>query len=381
MSGHRMLCWALLTLVGTMVAACAGSDDSGGRHTGPSESPATATRPSQRAAELLLATQAASDGLVLVDPSRRSGSAVVDRVRVGAAPWDVEVTHDGDTAYVSTAEGLAVVDVAARRRTALVPYRHQPASVEHGEYRAGGMGLAVAPDGRRVYVAVHRGSGDDVLEVFDTAARRFVDEVPVGLRAFDVLVSADGTQVYTVDHDSFSVHVVDTVTLRARRIPVAPFGTAGGLGSWEKPHYAVIAPDGDLLLPYQGTVLVRLDPVSGTTTRRSMTANSHQHGVSLTQDGRLLVVGTGSFGNATGGPNLTVRDVATGAEHLVALDRPHETVVPWTDPRTGHLVAVLSGGYTRPGGFDGITLVDLSTDAVRQLRVPGLPQTLVRLPG
>jgi hypothetical protein len=56
-------------------------------------------------------------------------------------------------------------------------------------------------------------------------------------------------------------------------------------------------------------------------------------------------------------------------------------VVPWTDPRTGHLVAVLSGGYTRPGGFDGITLVDLSTDAVRQLRVPGLPQTLVRLPG
>ncbi len=339
------------------------------------EPTATTTDPAQP--RLLLATEAESDGLAVVDPTVREGSAVVARVVVGAAPWGV-ATH-GRTAYVATAQGVAVVDLDALVRTDLIPYRDTPDRVAYGEHRRGGMGIAVSPDGARVHVAVHRG-GDSTLETIDVATREVVASTPVGLRPFDVLVSADGSEVYTVDHDEFSVHVVDTTTFEARLVEVAPFGTEDGLASFEKPHYAVLDDDGALLLPYQGRVLVRLDPATGTTTSVPSSADSHQHGVARTPDGRVVVVGNGPFGNATGGPNVAVLDPATGEEHVAPLARRHETVTTWTDPGSGALHAVLAGGYSQAEAWDGATVVDLATLETYEIQIPGRPQVVVPLP-
>lgn len=345
----------------------------------PSDAPAAPEEPVEAPARYLLATEAESDGLAVVDPTIREGSAVVDRVEVGAAPWGVAVHAPTMRAYVSTAQGVAVVDLATRERVDLIPYRDTPARVGFGEYRRGGMGIAVSPDGTRVYVAVHRGDSS-TLETIDVASREVLASTPVGLRPFDVLVAADGSEVYTVDHDEFSVHVVDTTTFEARRIEVAPFGTEGGLASFEKPHYAVLDDDGSLLLPYQGRVLVRLDPATGTATSVPSAADSHQHGVARTPDGRVVVVGNGPFGNAAGGPNVTVLDPATGAEQVAPLTRRHETATTWTDPATGGLSAVLAGGYTQAEAWDGATVVDLDTLATYEIQIPGRPQVVVPLP-
>lgn len=336
------------------------------------------TAPSDLPPRYLLATEAESDGLALVDPTIREGNAVVDRIEVGAAPWGVAVHAPSGQAFVSTARGVAVVDLATRERTDLVPYRDAPADVSFGEYRRGGMGIAVSPDGSRVYVAVHRGE-DSTLETIDVPTLSVVASTPVGLRPFDVLVSADGTEAYTVDHDSFSVHVVDTDTFEARRIDVAPFGTEGGLASFEKPHYAVLDPGGDLLLPYQGLTLARVDPATGEVTTSPLTGNSHQHGVAITPDGRVVVAGNGAFGTATGTPNVTVYDPETGAETVLPLDRRHETVTTWTDPTTGSLQAVLAGGYTQAQAWDGATVVDLTTHETYEITIPGRPQVVVPL--
>ncbi|WP_435736365.1 YncE family protein [Cellulosimicrobium sp. PMB13] len=335
----------------------------------------TATDPAEP--RLLLATEAESDGLAVVDPTVRDGSAVVARVVVGPAPWGI-ATH-GRTAFVATAQGVAVVDLDALVRTDLIPYRDAPSRVGYGEYRRGGMGIAVSPDGARVHVAVHRGE-DSTLETIDVATREVVASTPVGLRPFDVLVSADGSEVYTVDHDEFSVHVVDTTTFQAWRIEVAPFGTEDGLASFEKPHYAALDDDGTLLLPYQGRVLVRLDPATGTTTTVASAADSHQHGVARTPDGRVVVVGNGPFGNATGGPNVAVLDPATGEERVAPLTRRHETVTTWTDPGSGALHAVLAGGYTQAEAWDGATVVDLATLESSEIQIPGRPQVVVPFP-
>ena len=96
----------------------------------PEPADASAHRP------VLLATLAASNALAVVDQD--AAEPLLDRIEVGRAPWGV-ATHDG-TAFVSTAEGLAIVDLAAGSRTALVPYLHQPAGVAFGEYRDGGLG-------------------------------------------------------------------------------------------------------------------------------------------------------------------------------------------------------------------------------------------------
>jgi len=385
----------LPTIVSLILAlgACApggadGAPTSGTGASGTSAAPAAPSSPGSASppspstpvpARYLLATQAGSDSLVIVDPADRDGSAVVGRIEVGEAPWGVAVHPGTRRAYVATARGVAVVDLDARRRVARVPYRDTPAHVSYGEYRLGGTGIAVSPDGRRVYVAVNRG-GSSTLETIDVASRRVVASTPVGLRPFDVLVSADGREAYTVDHDAFSVHVVDTRTFDARRIEVAPFGTEGGLASFEKPHYGVLDDDGALLLPYQGRVVVRLDPATGRTSTIPQTADSHQHGVTRTPDGRLVVVGDGPFGNADGGPNVAVLDPATGEERVEALDRVHETATTWTDPADGALKAVLAGGYTQSGAWDGATVVDLATLETYEIQIPGRPQVVVPLP-
>lgn len=341
----------------------------------PVASPEVATLPAAPETGLVLATDASGGNLLLINPADRE-SPVEETIVVGAAPWDVYVA--AGQAFVSTAEGVAVVGLERRIRTALIPYAHPAARVEYGEYRAGGTGIVASADGATVYVAVVVAGEASVLEKIDVASGRVVDSVEVGLRPFDILLSDDGSEVYTIDHDSFSVHIVDTETLAARRIEVAPFGTRGGLASWEKPHYGAIDDDGNLLLPYQGQALAIVDPVTGEVTTEEMTANSHQHGTAY-DDGTLLGIGTGAFGNATGSPNLTIRDAATNEERVVELGRLHETVVPWSDAG-GARYALLSGGYTRDGFWPGITVVNLESIEQYELAIPGRPQALAVIP-
>ncbi|MFF2303307.1 hypothetical protein ACFVVP_12490 [Streptomyces sp. NPDC058128] len=319
----------------------------------------------------LLVADFGSDTVTFVDPARGATGSVV----VGTAPYGLALGKDG-RAWVATAEGVAVVDTATRRRLALVPYETDTGPVTTGEYRGGGMGIALAPDGRRVYVGVNVPGGNGSLEVIDTAALRVTDTVPVGRRPFDVDVSRDGAEVYATNHDSFDVTVVAAGTLEPRRVEVAPYGTEGGLGSWLKPHYTAVRPsDGRLLLPFEGERLAVVDPRTGRTTVEPMTADTHQHGAAVTGDGTLLVVGTGPIDpDEDEGPSLTVR-APGGAERVYPLEGPHEDVAVSDDGRT----AYVTGGFTRDGYWDGLSVVDLDTGDVRRLAAGSRPLGVVVL--
>ncbi len=332
---------------------------------------------------VLLATLAASDGLAIVDPD--ATAAVLDIVTVGRAPWGVAAT--ADTAFVATGEGLAVVDLATRTRTALVPYLHAaelhpPGADDFGEYRDGGLGIAVSADGSRVYVAVHRWPDPAWLEVFDVREGAFIGSADVGVRPFDVLADPDGRWVATIDHDSYTVSLVDPATLAVEQVEIAPFGNFGFAG-WEKPHYGTVAADGRIALPYQGLVTVLLDPATGATERVEAVANSHQHGTTTAPDGRLVSVGTGPFGTATGGTNVSLLDPETRDEQVVPLGRPHETVAIWQPEGDGSWEVALAGGFTRDGWWNGLTLVDPRTGAIREVPLEGRPQHVIAasLPG
>ncbi|MGY0492660.1 YncE family protein [Streptomyces sp. WG-D5] len=326
----------------------------------PSRQPGSAA-PATPDGALLLA-DFGSDTVTFVDPA--PGKGAFDSVKVGRAPYGLVVGDDG-RAWVATAEGVAVVDTDSRRREALVPYETDGLGpVTGGEYRGGGMGIALAPDGDHVYVGVNVPDGNGVVETVDTKDLEVVDTAPVGRRPFDVDVSRDGRQVYATGHDSFDVTVLDTRGGATRRIEVAPYGTEGGLGSWLKPHYAAVRPgDGKLLLPFEGERLVVVDPDTGRSTVQRMTANTHQHGVTVTADGTLFAVGTGPIDPAEDeGPSLTVRG-PDGTEKVIALDGPHEDVAVSDDGRT----AYVTGGFTRDGYWNGITVVDLDSGDTRRL--------------
>ncbi|MFI5923296.1 YncE family protein [Streptomyces anulatus] len=315
----------------------------------------------------LLVADFGSDTVTFVDPGRDGsgkGGAPIASVRVGTAPYGLVVGEDG-RAWVATAEGVAVVDTRERTRLALIPYGTESGPVTTGEYRGGGMGIALAPDGKHVYVGVNVPGGDGAVEIIDTATREVTGTAPVGMRPFDVDVSPDGREVYATDHDSFDVTAVDADSLETRRMEVAPYGTEGGLGSWLKPHYAVVRPeDGKLLLPFEGERLAVLDPRTGEVTIEPMTANTHQHGAALAPDGTLLVVGTGPIGSDDEDPSLTVRS-PDGEERVVPLDGPHEDVAVSKDGRT----AYVTGGFTRDGYWNGITVVDLDDEESEPVRL------------
>ncbi|WP_449276781.1 YncE family protein [Leucobacter sp. GX24907] len=322
---------------------------------------------------LFIVTESHSDRVAFVDLARNE-DAVVQETIVGAAPWAIAVHEPSRRGYVSTAEGLAVLDLDSRERVALVPYLAQPESIDYGEYRSGGTGVVVVPDGSAVYVGVHRDGLDSVVERFDTVNRAFTDSFEVGQRPFDVQISPSGHEVYTIDHDSFTLHTISVPGHDVTRTEIAPFGTEGGLMSHFKPHYAAVAENGLLFLPYQGKGLVTYNPITREYTTEPMTGDTHQHGTGLTHDGRLLVVGVGAIGGATRGPSLTIRDLASGEETLVELEKGHENVIEWLDAPDGRPKAVLTGGSTSRGPWDGITIVDLESLERSEIAVPKLPQ-------
>ena len=89
------------------------------------------------------------------------------------------------------------------------------------------MGLALAPDGRRLFVSLGRAKSVAVLDAGTRAVVRTIEDV--GMRPWGIGVSPDGTKIYTANGPSGDVSVVDVTTgATEKRIPVggSPWGIA-----------------------------------------------------------------------------------------------------------------------------------------------------------
>jgi YVTN family beta-propeller protein len=88
------------------------------------------------------------------------------------------------------------------------------------------VGLAVSPDGKRIYVA---NGNANVVSVVDTEKGAVVGRIPVGKRPWGIAVSNDGRVVYTADGLSDAISVIDAKSGRViRNVKVGrqPWGVA-----------------------------------------------------------------------------------------------------------------------------------------------------------
>jgi YVTN family beta-propeller protein len=134
-----------------------------------------------------------------------------------SGPSTLRMSPDGKRLYVLTTDGFFhVFDTATNR--SLASFR-----VAARGFHTLTPGLAVSPDGSRIYIARPAAEGDPIarngtLLVIESTTNRPLATIEVGAWPRTVAVSSDGHRVYvtnlSITRDSGSISVVDAETLR-----------------------------------------------------------------------------------------------------------------------------------------------------------------------
>jgi YVTN family beta-propeller protein len=138
-------------------------------------------------------TQQRSD-VAIIDAA---DNQVVGGLALAGEAQQIAFSPNGRTAYVTTSQGVDVVNVASESVITVLRQFIDP------------HGVAVSPNGREVYVTDAQ-SGRVV--VFSTATNQVVGAIAVGQLPWQVVFSADGSTAYVANPDSNTVSVIDTAT-------------------------------------------------------------------------------------------------------------------------------------------------------------------------
>ncbi|MDT5026145.1 MAG: hypothetical protein QOE61_2571, partial [Micromonosporaceae bacterium] len=129
-----------------------------------------------------------------------ASNTVAAAIPVGGGPDGVAITPDGRRVYVtnsgySTTPGnnVSVIDTASNAVIATIP---------NVSVTSSSGGVAIAPDGRRAYVASYHS-----LSVIDTASNTFTDTVPGGTPV-EIAITPDGRRAYVAGGRSNAVTAV-----------------------------------------------------------------------------------------------------------------------------------------------------------------------------
>jgi YVTN family beta-propeller protein len=152
-----------------------------------------------------------SNSVTVIDTAT---NMVVATVPVGSFPAGVAVAPDGKHVYVTNfiSNTVSVIDTATNMVGATVQVGSFP------------EGVAVTPDGKHAYVA--NAAPNSVVSVIDTATNTVVATVPVGVgkQPFGIAITPDGKRAYVTNNLSNDVSVIDTVsnTVAGTPTPVRP---------------------------------------------------------------------------------------------------------------------------------------------------------------
>ena len=149
----------------------------------------------------------AADGIGLFDTRHDR----VDRILRGVDNPEQAAVSARGIIYAPCEErgSLVLIDEASGGKLTELPVGDQP------------EGVALSPDGKRVYVALE---GEDKLAVADGDATSVLKRIPVGGRPRSVAVSKDGRRIYVADETGRALSVVDADDpgrRRDRRLPRA----------------------------------------------------------------------------------------------------------------------------------------------------------------
>jgi YVTN family beta-propeller protein len=243
------------------------------------------------------------------------GHAAVATMRVGRAPAGVAVAPDGRFVYIANSESnsVSVLNSTSDRiaGTIVLPRRSRP------------LGVALSPNGRDLYTA---DGGSNRVSVIDTKTRRIVASLQAGRQPVSVAVSPDGRTLYTANSGSGNLSVINARTGRVVRvIPTGRF-----------PSGVAVTPNGtSVYVTNELSGVTVVNAASGKVEARLATPSPF--GVAISPDG------TRAYVTNLGPGNLTVVDTRTNrVTSTVSIGPPGSD--PFTVEATGNAVYVVNQG-------------------------------------
>jgi YVTN family beta-propeller protein len=213
---------------------------------------------------------------------------VVDTIDLTAfaSLYGVAVSPDSRKVCVANpgSGSVLVIDAATDKVIARTLVAHEP------------FGVAVAPDGKRVYVTEGVSPTDaGVVSVIDATTYALITTIPVGIFPFGVAVTPDGSKVYVANESgglpsASSVSVIDTAknTVIAT-IPVSNINNINPFG-------VAIAPDGRKVYVTDGVGVSVISTAKNEVTA-TIPVSGPVLGVAVTPDGRKVYVASAGFNN------------------------------------------------------------------------------------
>lgn len=206
-------------------------------------------------------------------------------------PFAVAITPDGSLAYVLGFNNVAVVDTATNTVV-------QTIGVSSDTPLGPLPNIAITPDGGTVYLG---GGGNASVQAISTASNSVVATVPISgtFGVFGLAVSPDGSRVYVSDVTG-KVHIIDTATntLEPSTIPVGSF-----------PIGVAVTPDGALVyVANQNSNNLSVISTASNTVVATVPAGRFPYGITIFGPPVVPASGTGCNGtfNGTFNGNLTV---------------------------------------------------------------------------
>jgi YVTN family beta-propeller protein len=164
---------------------------------------------------------------------------VVKTIHVSSGSTGVAITPDGTRVYIANSDSVSVIDTATARVTRTLKLGVSP------------VGVAINPDGSRAYIAADKFNTPGVVFVVDTDAEKISHTIHLTTGVKDLTVTPDGTRVYTTNFggegivtviDTRTNNVIDTIHVgnAADGIAISPTGGRAYVANYEDNTVSVI---------------------------------------------------------------------------------------------------------------------------------------------
>lgn len=274
-------------------------------------------------------------------------NTVTGSIPVGNNPFGVAVSPDGTRVYVTNyspaSNSVSVINTASNTVTGTIAVGSQP------------MGVAVSPDGTRVYVA---NQISNTVSVINTATNAVVATIPVSLQPQGITVSPDGTRVYVANVNSNNISVINTATnavLSTIAVGVQPITVA-------------ISADGSrLYVPNYGTNNVSVINTATNAVIATVTAGTNPNGAATSPDGSKVYI----TNQAPLSTSSTVSIISTASNTVTA------TVPVGATPQGVSFTSDGTKAYVANAGSNNVSVINVATNTVTAtVSVGNVPRSL-----